>query len=232
MSTTKDRDKEVQADWDIYWAGKDKSGHPMYDILASIYRKLVVKNILNHFIKKNYAKGSKVLHAGCGSGQVDLDIRDYVDITALDISTNALSIYRKVHGEKAKTVQGSIFNLPFEDDSFDGVYNLGVMEHFTKDEIQAILKEFQRVVRNDGRILVLWPPKYGFTVFVLDSAHFIMNRIFRMNVKLHPDEISRIESRKMAINVFSEAGLRDIRYNFGIRDFFTQVVLSGKVHKP
>ena len=33
---------------------------------------------------KHFPKGSKVLHAGRGSGQVDENIRDYVSITAMD----------------------------------------------------------------------------------------------------------------------------------------------------
>jgi ubiquinone/menaquinone biosynthesis C-methylase UbiE len=83
-----------------------------------------------------------VLHAGCGSGQVDEYIVNYIRITALDISPNALRIYKKIHGEKCSTVLGTIFELPFPDQSFDGIYNLGVMEHFTEDDIQKILRSF------------------------------------------------------------------------------------------
>ena len=133
MTTHSGKEKEIEQDWDIYWADKDKSSNAVYDFLAGIYRKLVVKNILNHFVRKHFSKGEKVLHAGCGSGQVDIDIAKHIDITALDISSNALKIYKKVHGSNAKTVLGNIFSLPFPDNSFDGLYNLGVLEHFTQD---------------------------------------------------------------------------------------------------
>lgn len=120
-----DKNKIIEQDWDIYWASKNKRASALYDFLAGIYRRLIVKNILNHFVFKYFPKGSNVLHAGCGSGQVDVDIAKYINITALDISSNALLIYKQVHGDKAKTVQGNIFNLPFNDESFDGVYDLG-----------------------------------------------------------------------------------------------------------
>ena len=228
MTTQAEKNILIELDWDIYWADKDKTGNVVYDFLAGIYRRLIVKNILNHFIKKYFAKGIKVLHAGCGSGQVDVDIAKHIDITALDISKNALSIYKKVHGPNAKTVQGNIFNLPFEDGSFDGLYNLGVLEHFTEDEIQKILIESKRVLKSKGRIIILWPPTFGFTVFVLDSAHFILNKIFRMKIKLHPDEITRAKSRKFAIETFERAGFKMIEYYFGPRDIFTQVVVVAE----
>ncbi len=228
MISQEQKDKEVQQDWDIYWADKDKTGNAVYDFLAGIYRRIIVKNILNHFIFKYFSKGEKILHAGCGSGQVDVDIAKHIDITALDISNNALNIYKKVHGPGCKTVQGSIFNLPFPDNSFNGVYNLGVLEHFTEDEIKTILTESKRVLKPKGKILVLWPPTFGFTVFVLDSAHFIMNKIFRMNIKLHPDEITRVKSKQHAVQTFQSAGFKVLEYYFGPRDIFTQAVVVAE----
>ncbi|HTB32628.1 MAG TPA: class I SAM-dependent methyltransferase [Bacteroidia bacterium] len=223
-----EKDKMVEQDWDIYWAAKNRKANAAYDFLAGIYRRLIVKNILNHFIFKYFTKGSEILHAGCGSGQVDVDIAPKYNITALDISKHALLIYERVHKGKCKTIQGNIFKMPFNDETFDGVYNLGVMEHFTPEEINQILVECKRVLKHKGRIVILWPPTFGFTVFVLDSAHFILNKIFRMNVKLHPAEITRLRSEKFAQEVFKAAGFNVIKYYFGIRDLFTQAVIVAE----
>ncbi|MDP1744463.1 MAG: methyltransferase domain-containing protein [Bacteroidota bacterium] len=223
-------EKNIKQDWDIYWADKDKKdrSNKLYDIIAEVYRTLIIKNILNHFIKKYFSKGWNVLHAGCGSGQVDVGLSDYINITALDISPNALKIYQGIHGEKCKTIQGNIFKLPFPNDSFDGLYNLGVMEHFTHEDINLILSEFKRVLKPTGKIIIFWPPKFGLTVFVLDSAHFILNKIFKMNVKLHPEEISRIQSKKQANEIFHKAGFIVEEYYFGVRDIFTQAVIVAR----
>jgi len=228
VTSPMDKDKKAEQDWDAYWAGKDKPGSAAYDLLAGIYRRLVVKNILNHFVRKYFPAGARALHAGCGSSQVDVDIAGYIDITALDISANALRLCKAAHGGNIKTVQGSIFRLPFADNTFDGLYNLGVLEHFTQEEIRDILAESRRVLKPGGKILILWPPTFGFTVFVLDSAHFVMNRIFGMHVKLHPDEITRVRSRRHAIETFEAAGFKMIEYYFGIRDLFTQAVVVAE----
>lgn len=218
---------KIKKDWEIYWEDKDKkkTSSTFYDIVAKIYRKLVIKNILNHFIKKHFPKGVDVLHAGCGSGQVDTDIVDYLNITALDISNNALKIYISIHGVKCKTVEGNIFYLPFQNETFDGLYNLGVMEHFKQEEIHEILTEFKRVLKQNGKMVIFWPPKFGITVFALDSIHFILNKILRMNVKLHPAEITRIKSKQHAIQTFEKAGFKVIEYYFGAKDIFTQCVI-------
>ncbi|PCH94289.1 MAG: hypothetical protein COB85_05765 [Bacteroidetes bacterium] len=228
MSTREEQNILIEEDWDIYWDNKDKSSNVVYDFLAGIYRRMVVKNILNHFIKKYFAQGTIALHAGCGSGQVDEDIAGYMDITALDISAKALKIYKGIHGDNCKTVQGNIFDLPFEEKSYQGLYNLGVMEHFTQEEIHEILGEFHRVLTDDGRLIILWPPVFGFTVFILDSAHFILNKIFRMNIKLHPDEITRVKSKKHAVDTLERAGFNVIKYYFGPKDIFTQVVVVAE----
>jgi len=47
-----------------------------------------------------------------------------------------------------------IRNLPFEDNFFDGVYNLGVMEHYSEKEIEEILAEMKRVLKDEGKMII------------------------------------------------------------------------------
>lgn len=222
------KEQLIEEEWNTYWANKNKPVNFFYDKISWFYRKFIIRKILNHFIKKHFAHHWHVLHAGCGSGQVDVDLVNYLNITALDISPNALTIYKRIHGDKVRIMQGDIFHLPFEKEQFDGVYNLGVMEHFTEEEIHRILLELRRVLKSDGKLLILWPPTFGLTVFVLDSIHFVLNKILRQNIKLHPAEISRLKSKSDAIKTFQNAGFEVIEYYFGVKDIFTQAVIVCK----
>lgn len=224
----KSKDIEAENDWDIYWTKQDKPTSKVYDTIAQFYRDNIIKPALNHFIFKHFRPGSKILHAGCGSGSVDIDLQKKLDITALDISKKALEIYQNINGKESKVVQGSIFELPFADESLDGIYNLGVMEHFTEKEIDLIFSEFKRVLVKDGKIVIFWPPVYGLTVQVLDFAHFILNKILKRNIKLHPDEISRIKSKSHAISFAERNGFKFLEYYFGPKDIFTQIILVGQ----
>jgi len=213
--------------WDDYWKSQKGSGGLIYDAIAAFYRKFIIKRALNHFIRKHFKKGEEVLHAGCGSGQVDTNIQDYIAVTALDISEKALSIYKRVNKGHGHLLHGSILDIKLPNASVDGVYNLGVMEHFTESEIKIILAEFHRILKPHGKIVLFWPPEFGLSVLFLKGVHCALNTALKQDVKLHPDEITRIRSKKHAEGFITAAGFKPVEYYFGPRDFFTLAVIVG-----
>jgi dolichol-phosphate mannosyltransferase len=218
----------ARREWTAYWIEKKKPGALLYDLVAAFYRKFIIKPQLNRFAGKYFPSDAKVLHAGCGSGQVDSDIAQKLRISALDISEQALSTYRKCQPKSECLIHGSIFEIATSESTFDGIYNLGVMEHFTEPEIHKILKEFNRVLKPGGKILLFWPPSFGLTVRVLASIHWILRRISKSEFKLHPDEITHVRSRKQIRAYLSAAGFSLLDFHFGYRDLFTQVVIVGQ----
>lgn len=216
--------------WDAYWDGqKTRAGGLLYDAVAAFYRKWLIRPSLNRFVRRHFAPGAKVLHAGCGSGQVDADIRHQVSITGLDISVNALRLYSKVNRRHGRALHGSLFRIPLPDGAMDGVYNLGVMEHFTEDEIRRILREFHRVLRADGRVVVFWPPEFGLSVLFFKGLGWLFRHVLRKkDVKFHPDEITRVRSRRHVTGIFEGEGFRVLEYSFGPRDLFTYAVVAAR----
>lgn len=220
--------KATEKDWDKYWTKKKTKSQEMYRVIASFYRQFIIKRALNYFINNEFRKNAKLLHAGSGSGQVDADIISSFNITALDISDEALKIYKSNYGERANPIKGDIFKLPMKKSSFDGIYNLGVHEHFTSEENEKIFKEYARVLRSKGKIVLFWPPKYGVTVIFLSSLHFILNKILRFNIKLQPEEISLIKSKKEIEDLFKKTGFKMTKFYFGPKDLFTHVIVIAR----
>ncbi|MCG3773113.1 MAG: Polyprenol monophosphomannose synthase [Nitrosomonadaceae bacterium] len=219
--------------WDSYWSGKDNK--PMllvYDLIAAFYRKFIIKSALNRFILGNFNANSRLLHAGCGSGQVDRDIGAKIGISALDISPAALSIYKKANKHYRELILGSIFNIPAPVESFDGVYNLGVMEHFSEEEIVKILIEFNRVLKPGGRMVLFWPPEFGLSVMALKLIHFVFNRLLKKNISLHPAEITRVRSRRQIDGYLTQGGFTLRTFSFGASDFFTYAVIVAEKNSP
>lgn len=215
--------------WSNYWKTKSKKKiFFIYTMVASFYRKFIIRPNLNKILRRNFDKNDKIIHAGCGGGQVDIEVSNYLKITALDISSDALDIYKKTIKNVDHIIHGSIFSLPFEEQTYDGIYNLGVMEHFNREEVVLILKEFHRVLKTKKKIILFWPPEYGLSVGVLKIIHFILNKILKKNIYLHPPEILRIKSKKFIIKIFEECGFELEDFSFGIKDFFTYVVVVGK----
>ncbi|HJT52784.1 MAG TPA: methyltransferase domain-containing protein, partial [Candidatus Angelobacter sp.] len=223
------RDIATGREWDAYWLAKDKPASLIYDLIAVFYRKFIIRRIVNHFIPKYFPPGGDVLHAGCGSGQVDTDIAQKMSLCALDISPQALAIYRKSQPQVTRLIHGSIFDIPVPDDTYDGIYNLGVMEHFTEEEIEEILKEFNRVLKPGGRITLFWPPAYGLSVRFLAVVHWVLRRSGNnRNLKLHPDEITHVRSRGQIKRYLDSAGFSLVTFYFGIRDLFTYTVIVAE----
>jgi len=219
---------KIKEEWDKYWKVNTNNQSIIYELIAAFYRKYIIKRSLNFYIRKYYKTRSKLLHAGCGSGQVDADITNEMKVTGLDISEYALSIYKKVNPSSEEQIQGDIFSSSIPDRKYDGVYNLGVMEHFTEEEIEIILNEFSRILKDDGTILLFWPPEYGLSVTALKAAHFILRKFLGNHRKLHPDEITRIESRDHIRRILKKSRLIDLKMHFGFRDFFTYAVVVCK----
>ena len=211
--------------WDEYWDKKGRKSGLVYDAIATVYRNLVIKRRLNQFIRKHFSRGSRLLHAGCGGGQVDSDIQMEMEITAIDISVSALAHYKRNNPRAREIRHASILDLPFAEASFDGAYNLGVVEHFAESEIRQILSELARVVEAGGKVVIFWPHRRASSVLVLRLAHWVANDVMKKKIRFHPPEISLLASRRSIEPLIQQAGLEIIEYYFGVKDLFVQAVL-------
>jgi dolichol-phosphate mannosyltransferase len=222
-----DKSKVDNQGWEEYWDAHKQSGRLLYDAIASMYRKLLIGPTLNHFVRKHFKQGERILHAGCGSGQVDAEVNKYASVVALDISVNALNYYKRANGDRSQLLHGSIFEIPLPDASVDGVYNLGVMEHFTEQEIGTILAEFRRVTKPQGRILLYWPPEFGISVTFFKLLGGVFRLFGKKDTKFHPDEVTRLRSKEHAERLIRAAGFQMKEYYFGPRDLFTCVMIMA-----
>ena len=64
--------------------------------------------------------------------------------------------YSRVFIEKGRSaVTGSCCALPFADNSFDGVWTIGVLHHLSDQEVRKTVSEMLRVCRSDGYVVVM-----------------------------------------------------------------------------
>ncbi|WP_321505823.1 class I SAM-dependent methyltransferase [uncultured Methanoregula sp.] len=105
-------------------------------------------------VERRLPKSSRVLEAGCGTGQTLGLFSDRHEAFGLDISRAALDLATE---NCQNPVLGSIFSIPFRNDTFDLVYNSGVIEHFRDPTNVAAIKEMVRVTRPSGKIIIIVP---------------------------------------------------------------------------
>lgn len=102
-----------------------------------------------------------VLDAGCGEGFVlDYLAKRHPDVrlTGVDLSDEAVAFARERFGDVAQFRTGSVYKLPFSDNSFDTVLCSEVLEHL--DEPGRAIQELKRVARNYVLITVPHEPYF------------------------------------------------------------------------
>lgn len=97
--------------------------------------------------------GARVLDAGCGAGDLVLDsLPDGVTGVGLDVSCEQVARARVY---SPHVVQGDMTRLPFRPDSFDAVTAMYSLIHVPRSEHGAFYAELARVLRPDGKALVV-----------------------------------------------------------------------------
>ncbi len=100
--------------------------------------------------------GDFLLDAGSGPVQYDEYLtysQDYHYRVCMDLSVVALQEARKRLGEKGIYVNADIANLPFKDDTFDGIVSLHTIHHVPIEEKVGVYKGLHRALK-PGRSMV------------------------------------------------------------------------------
>ena len=102
----------------------------------------------------------KWLNLAAGDGRYNTEILKKADfVVASDIDECALSKLRHVTPQEHKMkLQTSVFDIskdfPFDDSTFDGVFCTGTLHLFPQKILQRILKEIDRVIKPEGKIIL------------------------------------------------------------------------------
>jgi len=216
--------------WDEYWSSSQEKSRlsRLYDVIAPFYHNRLIGPRLDFELSKSFPGGGNLIHAGSGAGEVDSCVSSKFGITAVDISKNAVTKYSQMH-PKHKAVQLDIFKLHELNKKYDGLYNLGVMEHFSPAECKEILVSAHSVLKPGGKVVLFWPPHYGLSVIFLHVVHAVLRLIQGKNFQsLHPEEPNKASTPKSARKLLESAGFRLNQFSFSPRDAFTYVVIVGE----
>jgi SAM-dependent methyltransferase len=116
--------------------------------------------------------GTSLLDVGCNVGDLLLACSEWypkMQLAGIDINKSAIEIAKRKLPE-AEIHQGFGYRLPFEDDRFDCVTCIEVIEHVPAQHRSELIAEMRRVLRPGGR-LVLRCPHAGIFSW-LDAQNF------------------------------------------------------------
>ncbi len=113
-------------------------------------------------------KGERLLELGCGRGEFLKAFQDLrLDCQGVDLSDHCLKNNADL---KVTCLDLSKDKLPYEDNTFDYVYNKSLIEHFYSPD--HLMKETYRVLKPGGRVIMLTPDWISqMKVFYEDYTH-------------------------------------------------------------
>lgn len=144
--------------WENEYGKKLERGQPreVWNLIATEYYNEKLGKIVNLFFPS--PKNKRVLEAGSGSGMASINLgRKGSKIYLLDNNRFALEYSKKIanfYKVICKFYNGSLFSIPFKKNMFDFVWNVGVVEHYSRNNILKILKEMKRVTKMGGKVAV------------------------------------------------------------------------------
>jgi ubiquinone/menaquinone biosynthesis C-methylase UbiE len=136
---------------------------PYYDLLMKVITLGREKELRKLTVNVAGVKaGDNVLEAGCGTGTLSLAIQETVgqfgNVHAIDAAPEMIERAQKKNKRAGKSVHfkvGLIDNIPYSDNEFDAVMCSFMIFHMSKDVRQRGLKEIFRVLKQNGKLLIV-----------------------------------------------------------------------------
>jgi 2-polyprenyl-3-methyl-5-hydroxy-6-metoxy-1,4-benzoquinol methylase len=111
----------------------------------------------NYFLEElmTVVRKGKILDLGCGDGMpISKHLFDHgYDIVGVDVSKKMITAAKK-NVPKAEFIHEDAGKIELEQQSYDGVVALFVLNHFPKKELEKLMIKVSKAVKEDGGILV------------------------------------------------------------------------------
>jgi SAM-dependent methyltransferase len=184
-------------------------------------RQAVLAGLESHLRHVPVPAAARILDAGCGSSAMTRCFGShYADasVIGVDIREDYVSYARdRANEDGVQNVefrQGSVFNLPFANASFDVVWSKYVMQWI--DEPEKAVTEFRRVTKPGGVAICCNFDGFAVTHYPEDEA------LQREILKVFPGLVDVCIGRKTA-PIFHKCGLNNISVDFESDALFTTV---------
>ncbi|MDH4468490.1 MAG: bifunctional 2-polyprenyl-6-hydroxyphenol methylase/3-demethylubiquinol 3-O-methyltransferase UbiG [Bacteriovoracaceae bacterium] len=174
----------------------------------------------------------KILDLGSGGGFLSNQLATYGHkVTGVDISQSSLDVAKKHDLTKSvQYIKGDVRKLPFEDESFDVVCAMDLLEHVNNPV--EVVREASRVLRRGGKFYFHTFNRNWISFFVIIKLveWLVPNtpkNLHVLSLFITPAELKKmLDEANLEINF--QSGIRPIIFNFSIwKSLFARKVIPG-----
>ncbi len=113
--------------------------------------------------------GERVLEVGFGTGLTFLNLHEmYGEIHGIDLTADVQAVQSVFEplGIRPQLRQGSVLELPYEENTFDTVLLISILEHLKPQELLQAMREIRRVLKPGGQMVYGVPVERPLMVFL------------------------------------------------------------------
>jgi len=93
---------------------------------------------------------NKILVPGAGYGRnTKLFTDSNLEVVGIEVSESAINLAKRFN-PKTRFYQGSVLDMPFDDENYDGIYSCNVLHLFLRDDRILFLKKCYKQLRTKG----------------------------------------------------------------------------------
>lgn len=220
----KEHTSNTKEEWDKQWEKLDST---LFGKICSLHRKIFISRFVAHLTEKYFHKKGVFVEAGCGTCESSARIKSYERmLIPIDYSEFILKV--PLPKKFSRPVVADIRKMPFEDNTIDGLWNLGVMEHFSEEDMILVLNEFHRVLKKNAYAILLIPPIFGSSEVFLGAIERMINIFKKEKFHFMTEEITPVRSRRHITDIVNRSSLRVYQTYFSPRDLFTYYAVICK----
>jgi len=169
--------------------------------------------LYREIIRKPLRRGQRLLDAGCGRYLTFCkELSDVARVVGIDLEETLETDNRFA----PFGVRGDVSRLPFPDNAFDMVISRSVVEHLA--DPPETFREFARVLRPGGQVVILTPNKYDYVSIVAALTpykfhRFLVSRIFPVSADDVFPTLYRANTLSSIGQALRSVGLKDVELN-------------------
>ena len=180
-------------------------------LLEKYYRDYKFHDALyRDLINKHIQPGHRLLDAGCGRYmKYCKELSGVAQVVGIDLEP----VLETNNEHFPFGVRGNLAHLPFPSDYFDVVISRSVVEHL--EDPLAVFREFARVLRPGGKIVIVTPNKYDYVSVIAAITpyrfhRFLVSRLFQVPGGDAFPTLYRANTRSALRKIFRGASLTEV----------------------